>query len=129
MQAAISKIPDGDYSFTDYMDDDGLNTKNIKISVTIKKKGKKILFDFSEEQLYGNQKEELDKRWGFKPRTFFQKFGTEYGQFILPQHFPTVFEDIEDRQFWVKRFWIWYEGQLKKNPYGEWKKFLDFFID
>ena len=29
MQAAISKIPDGDYSFTDYMDDDGLNTKNI----------------------------------------------------------------------------------------------------
>lgn len=77
----------------------------------------RILFDFSEEQLYRNQKEELDKRWGFKPRTFFQKFGTEYGQFILPQHFPTVFEDIEDRQFWVKRFWIWYEGQLKKNPY------------
>ena len=56
MQAAISKIPDGDYSFTDYMDDDGLNTKNIKISVTIKKKGKKILFDFSDtdEQVDGN---------------------------------------------------------------------------
>ena len=56
MQAAISKIPDGNYSFTDYMDDDGLNTKNIKISVTIKKKGKKILFDFSDtdEQVEGN---------------------------------------------------------------------------
>ena len=56
MQAAISKIPDGDYSFTDYMDDDGLNAKNIKISVTIKKKGKKILFDFSDtdEQVEGN---------------------------------------------------------------------------
>ena len=56
MQAAISKIPNGDYSFTDYMDDDGLNTKNIKISVTIKKKGKKILFDFSDtdEQVEGN---------------------------------------------------------------------------
>ena len=56
MQAAISKIPDGDYSFTDFMDDDGLNTKNIKISVTIKKKGKKILFDFSDtdEQVEGN---------------------------------------------------------------------------
>ena len=56
MQAAISKIPDGDYSFTDYLDDDGLNTKNIKISVTIKKKGKKILFDFSDtdEQVEGN---------------------------------------------------------------------------
>ena len=56
MQAAISKIPDGNYSFTDYMDDDGLNTKDIKISVTIKKKGKKILFDFSEtdEQVEGN---------------------------------------------------------------------------
>jgi N-methylhydantoinase B len=56
MQAAISKIPDGDYSFTDYMDDDGLNTKNIKISVTITKKGKKILFDFSDtdKQVEGN---------------------------------------------------------------------------
>ena len=56
MQAAISKIPDGDYSFTDYMDDDGLNTKNIKISLAIKKKGKKILFDFSDtdEQVEGN---------------------------------------------------------------------------
>ena len=56
MQAAISKIPDGDYSFTDYMDDDGLNTKNIKISVIIKKKGKKILFDFSntDDQVEGN---------------------------------------------------------------------------
>ena len=56
MQAAISKIPDGNYSFTDYMDDDGLNTKDIKISVTIKKKGKKILFDFSEtdDQVEGN---------------------------------------------------------------------------
>ena len=56
MQAAISKIPDGNYSFTDYMDDDGLNTKDIKISVIIKKKGKKILFDFSEtdDQVEGN---------------------------------------------------------------------------
>ncbi len=56
MQAAISKIPDGNYSFTDYMDDDGLNTKDIKISVIIKKKGKKILFDFSDtdDQVEGN---------------------------------------------------------------------------
>ena len=56
MQKAISKLPDGNYTFTDYMDDDGLNTKNIKISVDIKKKGKKILFDFSKTdgQVDGN---------------------------------------------------------------------------
>ena len=56
MQNAISKLPDGDYSFTDFMDDDGLNTKDIKIAVKIIKKGKTILFNFSEtdSQVEGN---------------------------------------------------------------------------
>ena len=40
---------------------------------------------------------------------FFQKFGTEYGQFIFPKHFPEIFNDIDEREFWVKRFKIWYD--------------------
>ena len=48
------------------------------------------MFQFNQEQLCGNLKDELDFKWVFKPREFFQKFGTEYGQFILPEHFPEL---------------------------------------
>lgn len=76
----------------------------------------RILFDFNDEQLYGSLKENIDKRWSIRPREFFQKFGTDYGQLIMPQHFPKAFKDIEVREFWVKKFWIWYESELEKNP-------------
>ncbi len=45
--AIIKDIPDGIYSFTDYMDDDGFSSRNIKISLDIKIVGFNILFDFS----------------------------------------------------------------------------------
>ena len=76
----------------------------------------KIMFQFNDEQLYGDQKDIVDLRWGFKPREFFQKFGTEYGQFILPEHFPSAFTGINKRQFWVKCFWNWYLEKKKRDP-------------
>ena len=51
MQNSIRELPDGEYSFSDVMDDDGLDKKDIKISVIIKKKGKSILFDFSDTDM------------------------------------------------------------------------------
>lgn len=71
----------------------------------------KIMFDFQEDQI----KDEIDERWGISPREFYQKFGTEYGQFIMPQHFPELFRNIDTRGFWVKRFQIWYENNKDKN--------------
>ena len=76
----------------------------------------RIMFQFNDEQLHGGKKDIVDLRWGFKPRDFFQKFGTEYGQFILPEHFPSAFTDINKRQFWVKCFWNWYLAEKKKDP-------------
>ena len=73
------------------------------------------MFGFSEEQLYGNLKDVVDEKWGIKPRDFFQKFGTEYGQFIFPKHFPEIFSCISERQFWVKRFKIWYDIEKDCN--------------
>ena len=72
----------------------------------------KIMFDFSEDETL---KEVVDERWGISPREFYQKFGTEYGQFIMPEQFPKVFENIDKRSFWVKRFQIWYEKNKDKN--------------
>lgn len=44
---AISEMPSGKYSFTDYLDDDGFSTADIPISVNIIINGNEISFDFS----------------------------------------------------------------------------------
>ena len=56
MRAAISDLPDGDYAFTDVMDDDGMGSTQIPISVRIKVSGDEIDFDFtgSSKQVKGN---------------------------------------------------------------------------
>jgi len=76
----------------------------------------KILFDFTDDQLYGDKKEIVDSRWGITPRQFFQGFGTDYIQYQLTNQFPTIKNCVPNRCFWVKRFWIWYNAELTKNP-------------
>lgn len=72
-----------------------------------------IMFDFTEQQLNGEFKETIDKRWGISPREVFQKLGTEFGQFDLPKYFPTLGEKV-NRNFWVERLKIEY-GKLPNN--------------
>ena len=47
MRSEIARIPDGVYSFTDYMDTDGATGRPVKIVVTAKKSGSEIEFDFT----------------------------------------------------------------------------------
>jgi N-methylhydantoinase B len=47
MRSEISRIPDGTYSFTDYMDTDGATGRPVKIVVTARKSGSEIEFDFT----------------------------------------------------------------------------------
>jgi N-methylhydantoinase B len=56
MRVAIGTLPDGDYSFSDVMDDDGAGTEDILIALKINKKDDDILFDFSgsDDQVLGN---------------------------------------------------------------------------
>ena len=72
-----------------------------------------IMFDFTEQQLNGELKETIDKRWGISPREVFQKLGTEFGQFDLPKYFPILGEKV-NRNFWVERLKIEY-GKLPDN--------------
>lgn len=44
----IESIPDGTYSFADYLDDDGFNDKQLKIEVSITVSGNWAIIDFSE---------------------------------------------------------------------------------
>ncbi len=52
----IEKIPDGTYTFEDFMDDDGLDNERIKIKVVVKVKGDEVILDFrdSHEQVNGS---------------------------------------------------------------------------
>jgi N-methylhydantoinase B len=47
MRSEIARIPDGTYSFTDYMDTDGATGRPVKIVVTARKAGSEIEFDFT----------------------------------------------------------------------------------
>lgn len=44
----ISKLPKGEYEFSDYMEDDGVSSKDIEIKLKLKIEEDKITFDFSE---------------------------------------------------------------------------------
>lgn len=77
----------------------------------------KIIFGFNEEQLYGDKKGEIDENWKIKPRDFFQKFGTDYGQFIFPEHFPDTFKNVNKRSLWVLVFNKWYLKKKREDPY------------
>ncbi|HJO55553.1 MAG TPA: hydantoinase B/oxoprolinase family protein, partial [Candidatus Scalindua sp.] len=47
MKSVIKKIPDGKYSYSDYLDDDGMLEKPVSIKVCVKIKGSSVCVDFS----------------------------------------------------------------------------------
>ncbi|MBA42926.1 MAG: hypothetical protein CMF62_02815 [Magnetococcales bacterium] len=55
------------------------------------------LFGFTDEQLYGNLKEEIDSYWNVSPRTIFQFIGTDLIRNQINQVIPNIGKD-----FWVK---------------------------
>ncbi len=56
MRSAIASIPDGSYSFSDVLDDDGLKARDVKFALKIDKTGASMRFDFtgSSPQVPGN---------------------------------------------------------------------------
>jgi len=48
VRKTIKEIPDGQYQFTDFMDDDGIDSEPVKVAVQIKIKGDSAEIDFSE---------------------------------------------------------------------------------
>lgn len=56
MRAAIAALPDGDWSWSDVMDDDGAGQSDVLIALTLRKRGGDALFDFtgSSPQVAGN---------------------------------------------------------------------------
>jgi dephospho-CoA kinase len=61
----------------------------------------RIMFNFTEEQLYDCQKDEIDTRWNIKPREFFEQFGTDIMQFDIYKYLPSLEKTVPQRKFWV----------------------------
>ncbi|MEM9358727.1 MAG: hydantoinase B/oxoprolinase family protein [Pseudomonadota bacterium] len=56
MKTAIAQIPDGSYAFEDVLDDDGLDARDIRFKLEVRKAGEQIVFDFTgtDPQVPGN---------------------------------------------------------------------------
>ncbi len=56
MKTAIAQIPDGSYAFEDVLDDDGLDARDIRFKLDVRKTGEQIVFDFTgtDPQVPGN---------------------------------------------------------------------------
>jgi hypothetical protein len=72
----------------------------------------KILFSLSEEQLHGNDKENITTL-GITPRESFQKIGTDFGRDIIHNMFPTL--NCIKGNLWVEIFNSYYNKNNNKN--------------
>ena len=57
----------------------------------------RAIFKFTNEQLYGNKKDVIDKFWGIKPRDAFQFVGTDMCRNQMHKLIPSIGENI-----WVR---------------------------
>ena len=61
----------------------------------------RIMFNFTESQLFDAEKDMLDPLWNIKPREFFEQFGTEIMQFDIYKYLPNLESSVPQRKFWV----------------------------
>jgi dephospho-CoA kinase len=71
--------------------------EKVKIATPLKD-ALKTLFQFTDAQVEGAEKDVVDPRWGVEPRLLMQFIGTEVMQFKLQEVLPDV-----GRTFWIKR--------------------------
>lgn len=71
----------------------------------------KILFQLNDQQLYGNEKENIDIKWKVTPRFIYQYIGTE----LFRKEMNKIIPDI-DNKFWIKCLTETIKNKLKFNP-------------
>src|SRR5438045_2338658 len=71
----------------------------------------KILFNFTDEQLYGNLKEIVDSNWKTSPRKIMQYLGTD----ILRNDINKIIPNINNN-FWINLVVNKYLIKYKENP-------------
>ena len=75
----------------------------------------KLIFQLSEEQLYGQTKDIIDIRWGISPRLIMQRIGTEFGQYQIYNLFPELKDKIKEKELWLEAFKLFLEINKDKK--------------
>jgi hypothetical protein len=70
--------------------------KHVKVAEKLKKITK-LVFNFSDEQIESDTKENVDPRWGISPRAAMQFIGTEMFQYKIQELLPDI-----QRKLWIK---------------------------
>ena len=78
------------------------------------KEAAKVIFDWGEEHVNGDLKNDVDERWGVSPREILQWMGTEVFQYKISEDFP-AFADKVGREIWVQNLYNWYLSN--HNPF------------
>jgi hypothetical protein len=106
------------------------NLEHVKISKPLKS-SIQILFQFSDQQVNGNEKDVIDTRWGITPRDAMNFFGTEIFQYKIQE---LLTQKQFKRRFWIHSFMetlcstrnyvvsdlrFYHEYQALKSKYGE----------
>lgn len=73
----------------------------------------RIMFHLSDEQLYGEEKEDIDSRWNVSARQILQQVGTELFRNQLKNVLPEL--PVQPSDIWVKNFELWFESNKEKN--------------
>ena len=73
----------------------------------------RILYAFNDDQLYGEKKEDMDERYGFRPRDAFDWFGTH----IMRNKFHEMTKTtLAKHSFWNYRMELFLDGKLLQQP-------------
>lgn len=84
----------------------------VKLSfATPLKESCRAIFNFSNEQLYGDEKENIDPRWGVSPRMVLQYVGTDMYRKMMQNIMKDIGED-----FWIKCMDVQINDILKNKP-------------
>ena len=78
------------------------------------KEAVKEIFLMDDEQLWGEDKEIVDARYGVTPRKILQILGTELFQYDIYRHLPKL--SVKRRELWINRFKLWYDKQIGATP-------------
>lgn len=97
------------------------NFKHLAFADPIKEVSK-ILFDFTDNQLYNDEKDIIDERWGFAPREFFQQFGTEIMQKDIYNYIPGL--KVKPKNFWAERLVREIENDIIKKQKQQQHNFI-----
>jgi hypothetical protein len=105
----LAKKHSGKDTVADYLVNEN-NFEKMSLATPLKK-AIGILFGFSDDQLYGNLKEDIDERWGTSPRIVMQYLGTEVFRHSVNKIIPGINDD-----FWIRSLIVNYNNLLKSNP-------------